>query len=96
MKMVFITYNVAIETEVMEILKELAIEGFTRWPRVQGQGITSGPHLDSHIWPVVNSALAIAVEGNKKDKLVEKIKELRQKLGKEGVKAFVLPIEEIT
>ena len=96
MKMIFITYNVAIEIEVMEVLKELAIEGFTRWPRVQGQGITSGPHLDTHIWPTVNSALAVAVEDNKKDKLIERIKSLRQKMGKEGIKAFVWNLEEVT
>jgi len=40
--------------------------------------------------------MIIALEDEKKDKLMEKIKELRKQLGKEGVKAFVLPLEEIT
>ena len=96
MKMVMIVYNVGIESEVMELLKELEIEGFTRWPRVQGQGNTSGPHLDSHIWTGVNSVLAVAVEDDRKDKLIERIKEVRKKLGKEGIKAFVLPLENVT
>jgi len=38
----------------------------------------------------------VALEEDKKDKLIEQIRELRKKLGKEGVKAFVLPLEEIT
>jgi len=31
----------------------------------------------------------VALEEDKKDKLIEKIKELRKKLGKEGVKAYL-------
>ncbi len=96
MKMVFIMYNIAINDEVMEILKDVGIEDYTRWERVTGCGKISGSHLGTNIWPPVNSVLAIAVEDDKKDKLIEKIKEERKKLGKEGLKAFVLPLEEIT
>ena len=95
MKMVFIMYNIAINDEVMEILKDVGIEYYTRWEMVSGRGQTSGSHLGTHVWPPVNSVLAIAVEDDKKDKLIEKIKEARKKLGKEGIKAFVLPLEEI-
>jgi len=38
----------------------------------------------------------VALEKDEKDRLIKKIKELWKKLGKEGVKAFVLPVEEIT
>jgi len=96
MKMIFIMYNIAINDEVMQILKDVGIEGYTRWERATGRGKTSGPHLGNHIWPVVNSVLAVAAEDNKKARLIERIKELRKKLGKEGIKAFVLPLEEIT
>ncbi len=96
MKMVFIMYNIAINDEVMEILKDAGIEGYTRWERTTGCGQTSGPHFGTHVWPPVNSVLAIAVEDDRKDKLIERIKEVRKKLGKEGIKAFVLPLEEMT
>ncbi|OPX28123.1 MAG: hypothetical protein B1H08_06525 [Candidatus Omnitrophica bacterium 4484_171] len=96
MKMVFIMYNIAINDEVMQILKDMEIEYYTRWDRATGCGKTSGLHLGNHIWPPVNSVLAIAVEDKKKDELIKQIKELRKKLGKEGIKAFVLPINEIT
>jgi len=96
MKMIFIMYNIAINEEVMQILKDVGIEEYTRWERATGCGKTSGPHLSNHIWSAVNSVLAVAAEDNKKTRLIERIKALRKKLGKEGIKAFVLPLEEIT
>ena len=96
MKMIFIMYNIAINDEVMQILKGVEIEDYTRWERAIGCGKTSGPHLGNHIWPAVNSVLAVAVEDDKKNRLIEETKKMRQKLGKEGIKAFVLPLEEIT
>lgn len=96
MKMVFIMYNIAINDEVMEILKDVEIENYTRWERTTGRGKASGPHLGTNVWPPVNSVLAVAVEDNKKDRLIEEIKKMRQKIGKEGVKAFVWTLEEMT
>jgi len=96
MKMVFIMYNIAINEEIMQILKRVGIKEYTRWERATGCGKNSGPHLGNHIWPAVNSVLAVALEDDKKDRLIERIKEIRQKLGKAGIKAFVLPVEEIT
>ena len=96
MKMVMISYNSAIESEVMDIFKKCDIENYTKWTQVQGKGKTSGPHLGSEVWPGENSVIFTAIEDEKKEALLEYIKKLRVKLGKEGVKAFVLPIEEIT
>lgn len=96
MKMVFIMYNIAINEEVMQVLKEVGIGEYTRWEKATGCGKTSGPHLGNHIWPAVNSVLAVVLEDDKKDKLIVQIKELRKRLGREGIKAFVLPVEEIT
>ncbi len=96
MKLILISYNVAIDEEVMKALKEVEVSGYTKLPRVLGEGKTSGPHLDSHIWPGTNTLLVIAVEDNKKDQIFTQVKKLRQRLGKEGIKAFVWPLEEIT
>ena len=96
MKLVLISYNLAIDEEVMQALKKVEISGYTKLPRVLGKGKTSGPHLDSHIWPGANSLLILAIEDNKKDQILAQVMKLRQRLGKEGIKAFVLPLEEIT
>jgi len=96
MKMVLISYYVGIEEELTEILSSLGIEGFTKWERVLGRGKTSGPHLGSHIWPKTNTLLSIALEDAQASLLVEKVQELKDTpLGKEGIKAFLWPIEKV-
>ncbi len=96
MKMLMISYNSAINSDVMESLKCCGIENFTKWTQVQGKGRTSGPHFGNEIWPGENSVIFAAVEDNKVEELLPRIRELRSKLGKAGVKAFVWSLEEIT
>jgi nitrogen regulatory protein PII len=96
MKMVLISYNEAIDEEVMEALTVCCIDSFTKWQRVLGKGTLSEPHLDSSVWPGVNNVCMAVVEDKKVPPVLEKVKELRRKLAKEGIKAFVLPVEEIT
>ena len=97
MKMVLIVYNAAISEEVMEALQEIGVKNYTKWDRVLGKGPISGPHFDSDVWPGVNSMLAIAVEDEKKDKIMAKVKELKsnEAIAKEGIGAFILPLEEM-
>jgi hypothetical protein len=95
MKMVWISYYVGLEDELLEILSSLRINEFTKWERVLGQGKTSGPHLGTHIWPKTNALLALAVNEQKIPALLDKIKNLKASpLGQEGIKAFIWPLEE--
>ena len=94
--MLMISYNSAINSEVMEVLEKSGIENYTKWIQVQGKGKSSGPHFGSEIWPGENSVLFCAVEEEKIDNLLSIINELRSKLGKVGIKAFVWALEEIT
>jgi len=96
MKMVMIVYNEAVDEEVQQTLESCCIEHFTKWQRVLGKGGVSEPHLDSSVWPGVNNVCMTVVEDFKVKTILLKVKELRVKLGKEGIKAFVLPVEEIT
>ena len=96
MKMVMIIYNEAIDDEVIDSLKTCCIEYFTKWRKVLGTGQASEPHLDTSVWPGVNNVCITVVEDKKILPIISKVKELRIKLGKEGIKAFVLPVEEIT
>ncbi len=96
MKMVMISYNSAIESEVSELLENCRVKNFTRWNKVQGKGKMSGAHLGTDVWPGENSVIFVAVEDEKVNNLLSYMKRLRPKLGKEGIKAFVWNLEEVT
>ena len=95
MKMVMIIYNEAIDEEVMSALQACCIDSFTKWQRVLGKGKLSGSHLDSSVWPGANNVCMAVVEDSKTGVILTQVKTLRKTLGKEGIKAFVLPVEEI-
>lgn len=94
--MVMITYNEAIDLEVMEVLNSCGVKNYTKVTAVFGKGETSGTHLGNDIWPGRNNILYVACDERQAKQAISCIKELRKKLGQEGVKAFVLPIEEST
>ncbi|MCM8782625.1 MAG: hypothetical protein NC828_06225 [Candidatus Omnitrophica bacterium] len=96
MKMVLIVYNEAIDEEVKEVLEKCGLKNFTQITQVFGQGETSGLHLGNDIWPGRNNILLVACEEKQKTQLLSYIRELRRRLGKEGIKAFVWNLEEIT
>jgi len=48
------------------------------------------------VWPKRNHALVAAVEDEQAAQIVEAIRSLRQTLTLKGLKAFVLPLEEVT
>lgn len=95
-KMVMITYNEALDDEVMEVLNNCAMKNYTKITGMYGRGTASGTHLGNDIWPGRNNILYVACDERQADKMLSCVKELRKKLGPEGIKAFILPIEEIT
>jgi len=97
MKLIFIVYNISIESEVQNLLKQEKVDCFTQWPRLYGQGQTTGPRMDTGVWPGANSALMAVVEDDHAPKLMDAIQKLRDGDGKrEGIKAFQLPVEAMT
>ncbi len=96
MKLVLITYNEALDDEVEKVLQENGVEGFTKWTKVYGKGRASGPHLGTHVWPKANNVIATVTEDETAEKMLNCIRELRERLAAEGVKAFLLPCEEVT
>lgn len=96
MRMVMVTYNEAIDMEIMEALEKSGLKNYTKIEGTFGKGAGSGTHLGTDIWPGKNNILYVACEESQKDSLLSCIAELRKKLGKEGVKAFVWSLEEIT
>lgn len=96
MKMVMITYNEAIDDEVMEVLAGCALKNYTKITRVFGKGASSGTHLGSDIWPGLNNILYVSCKDEDAKQLVACVKSIRARLGREGIKAFVMPVEETT
>ena len=96
MKMAMVVYNEAMNDEVMELLVRCGFANYTKIERVFGKGTTSGTHLGNDIWPGINNVLYVALDDTKVGPLIEGIRGLRSRLGHEGIKAFVFPLEEIT
>jgi nitrogen regulatory protein PII len=96
MKMVMIVYNEAIDAEVMEVLENCGLKNYTKITAVYGCGTTSGTHLGNDIWPGRNNILYVACEEKQARQILSCVRELRKRLGQEGLKAFLLPIEELT
>lgn len=95
-KMIMIAYNEAIDMEVMELLANCGLKNYTKVAGVFGAGTTSGTHLGNDIWPGRNNLLYVACDETQAKQILSRVRELRNKLGREGIKAFLLPLEETT
>jgi len=96
MKMVMITYNEAIDVEITELLKGCGLANYTKVTRVHGKGTTSGTHTGDQVWPGLNYLLFVACDDAQAKQVAFSVTNLRKTLGEEGVKAFVMPIDQIT
>ena len=95
MKAVFIAYNEAQGENVMEILRKCFIRGFTMWEHVQGTGTQDGePHMGSHAWPTMNSALITFVDDEASKRLKERLKEIDEIKPQLGLRFFSWTIDE--
>lgn len=96
MKMVMIAYNEAVDMEVMEALERYRANSYTKIAGAYGKGAASGTHLGNDIWPGLNNIIYIACDAKQAREILSCVMELRKTLGREGVKAFALPVEELT
>lgn len=96
MKMVMVVYNEAIDEEVMEALESSSLESYTKIKGIYGRGKISGAHLGNDIWPGRNNVMFVSCQDKEAAVFVSAIGKLRKTLGKEGIKAFIMPIDEIT
>lgn len=94
MKSVFIVYNQALGELVMKVLHKLSIRGFSQWEDVKGRGTHTGePHMGSHTWPAMNSAIMCVVEEEKVKPLMEAVAFLNEQAEMQGIRAFSWNIE---
>lgn len=90
MKAVFIIYNQAHTEKVEYMLDKLNIRGFTQWGNVSGRGSENGvPHMGTHTWPEMNSAIITVVEDSLVDTVLDKVQKLNAINEEVGIRAFV-------
>jgi hypothetical protein len=95
MKAVLVIYGASLDEKIMETLTNLEIKQFTKSPYLLGRGGTSDPHLNTSIWPGSNMAILLVVEEETKTKVMAAMKALKEQHHQIGLKAMVMPIEEI-
>jgi hypothetical protein len=96
MKAVFISAFQAFYDEIIVILDQLEIRGFTYWSETQGRGSYHGtPHYGTHAWPALNCSFLIFLEENKVGVLLDTLKQLDESAPQQGLRAFVMPCEQM-
>ena len=96
MKAVLIIHNAAIDEEVNEVLESAGIDCYTKFPNTVGKGRASEPHLNTDVWPGINCGTFVVIEQVKAKKVMENVRRLREKLGTEGIKAFMWEVDDVT
>lgn len=95
MKSVLIVHNQVLGTELLRMLDELKIRGFTQWNTVQGRGGNDGdPRMGTHTWPELNGALLCVVEDDVSQQLLARIREMDEAAPEQGLRAFAWTIDE--
>ena len=96
-KMVWLVYNISIEDEVSDLLAQTGISCYSQWPRMLGKGISTGPKLDTSVWPGANATIMTVTTAEQAGKLMAAVQKLRDEIGShEGIKAFLTPVEQMT
>lgn len=96
MKAVLIMHNAAIDAEVNEALRKVGVDCYTKFTDTIGQGQLSEPHLNTDVWPGINYGTFVVIDQVKADKIMQSVRRMREKLGSEGLKAFMWEIDDIT
>ena len=96
LKMVMIVYYEAMDDEVMEVVEHCGVPCHTKLEGALGKGKLSGTRLGNDVWPGKNNIIYIACEDEVAGKIINCVAELREKRGKEGIKAFIWSLENMT
>ena len=95
MKAIFIAYDQAHQENVMEVLSRMNVKGYTMFEQVMGAGTKTGdPHLGSHAWPTMNSAIITIVPDERAVTLMERLHELDANNEMLGLRAFQWNVEK--
>lgn len=95
MKTVFIAYDQAHQDNVMEALTDTNVRGYTILEQAGGRGSKGGdPHLGTHAWPSMNSAIISIVTDEQVTPLLNRLKRYDDDNPMLGLRAFVWNCEQ--
>lgn len=95
MKTVFIAYDKAHHENVITALDASNARGYTLLEDAGGRGSKTGdPHLGSHAWPSMNSAILTVVDDTQVNPLLNRLRELDTDNPLLGLRAFVWNVEQ--
>lgn len=95
MKSILITFDQSYLETITGILQHMNCRGYSLIDTVKGQGSKSGePHMGSHAWPGMCSAIISVVDDNKVDPILEQLHKLDKETEQLGLRAFVWNIEK--
>lgn len=98
MKMAFVVYYEHIDAQVMDMLKTLDIDYYTRWENLKGKGHGTEPHIGAGTYQRLNFALMIAFENEAPlAALINAIVAVNEKARRtdERIRLFQLPLERM-
>ena len=94
MKSILIVYNQILSDELLDLLDELGIRGFTRWNDIQGRGSHTGvPQMGTHTWPGLNGAVLCVVDEEQATTLLEALKDFDAE--DRGLRAFAWELAQV-
>lgn len=94
MKAVFIVFNQALTERVEKMLDKFNARGFSQWQDVKGRGTHKGePHMGTHTWPAMNSAILSVVDEALAQKLLKGVHDINEEAEMQGIRAFMWNIE---
>ena len=81
--------NQSMYDEVLQMMEEIGVRGFTGWEELIGRGTKEGePHLGNHAWPTMNSALISVMEDAKAEELLARLRKIDEENSEQGLRAF--------
>ena len=96
MKAVFMSCNQSMYEDILGLMDEMNLRGFTGWEELIGRGSKYGePHLGSHAWPGMNSALIAVMEDDQAAEFLRRIKQIDDENPEQGIRAFAWNVSDM-
>ncbi len=88
---VFVIYDRALDEEVLSAMQECGIQSYTRWHNATGVGST-GPHQGDNVWPALNNVLLAVIDPQSQDRVMGRLRSLREDFPYTGLRAITVPV----